>query len=386
MPDLPKSVIGRMQAQAAPRQHPDADLLAAFSEQALTGRERETVLAHLAQCAACREAVALASPPAAEAQPGALLVPWFRRPQIFAWVGSLATLAVVGALILNYGQVQQPAKTVSDVAPAKISGTSAPENKPAAPAKSDATNGSVGALRKDETAQRSATAAKEELKRKQGSDELHAARDMTAPAAVASAPQLAPGKDQKTLDGGMLQDQYRVMNKQAAPAPPSAAANAVSETAQISDSAQDVSIQSAASERTRKKAEAAGEAGAAGGVLYQSRAAKLAMAPAMRWSLSDKGRLQRSADSGRTWQPVLANETTVFRAVAAVGNQVWAGGSAAALFHSADAGATWAKQALPGASSDVVALQFSDATHGTARTSDGASWSTSDGGQHWARP
>jgi photosystem II stability/assembly factor-like uncharacterized protein len=81
----------------------------------------------------------------------------------------------------------------------------------------------------------------------------------------------------------------------------------------------------------------------------------------------------------------LAGEATTFRALAVVGNQVWAGGGAATLFHSADAGANWTKQTLPGASADVVSLQFSDAQRGSARTADGVAWSTSDGGQHWTK-
>jgi hypothetical protein len=40
--------------------HPDAQSLSAFSEQALEGRERREVLAHLAVCGRCREVVALA--------------------------------------------------------------------------------------------------------------------------------------------------------------------------------------------------------------------------------------------------------------------------------------------------------------------------------------
>ena len=47
--------------------HPDADLLTAFSEQLLTGREREGVVEHLARCGDCREVVAFALPAMEEA-------------------------------------------------------------------------------------------------------------------------------------------------------------------------------------------------------------------------------------------------------------------------------------------------------------------------------
>ena len=42
--------------------HPDADLLTAFAEQALSAAEREGVLEHLALCGDCREVIALALP------------------------------------------------------------------------------------------------------------------------------------------------------------------------------------------------------------------------------------------------------------------------------------------------------------------------------------
>src|SRR5689334_12344765 len=63
MTEVPKIVHHRLRAQAASvPAHPDADLLAAFAEQALSATERESVLGHLALCGDCREAVALALP------------------------------------------------------------------------------------------------------------------------------------------------------------------------------------------------------------------------------------------------------------------------------------------------------------------------------------
>src|SRR5439155_27367003 len=98
--------------------------------------------------------------------------------------------------------------------------------------------------------------------------------------------------------------------------------------------------------------------------------------PGPTWSITATGGLQRSLDSGKTWQDVRvtaspaavsglvaeqvavyghekksrdkkdakaakekekASGTPVFRAVSANGLDVWAGGSAGALFHSADA-------------------------------------------------
>lgn len=387
MAELPKSVVERMKAQAAPQEHPDADLLGAFSEQALTGRERESVLAHLAVCAACREAVALAAPPLVAVQPGPVLVPWYRRPQIFAWAGSAATLALVAALVVNYGRSPRYSPAVTDTAPAKTAGRQPAEDKPATPAETQATNGTLAKLRRDQAVPQTKALAKAAPEPKKKLEEERPRREMDAVTASAGAPAAAqtPAKDQKKLEGGPLPDQYSAM-KQAAPAPAPAArtapagpaANVVSDGAQLS-AAETVSVENAAA------AKGAGTSGAAiGGVMYQSRA-KAAMAPVARWSITDKGKLQRSLDSGRTWQSALANESTLFRALAVVGQRVWAGGVAATLFHSPDGGATWTKQTLPGASGDIVSLQFTDALHGSAHTADGNAWSTTDGGQHWAR-
>src|ERR1700686_5264679 len=67
MNELPKIVYDRLRARPEhgplAQQHPDADLLAAFSEQMLSASEREGVLDHLALCEDCRDAIALTLPP-----------------------------------------------------------------------------------------------------------------------------------------------------------------------------------------------------------------------------------------------------------------------------------------------------------------------------------
>src|ERR1700686_667891 len=71
MTEVPRIVYDRLRdalplpGRAAPEQaHPDADLLAAFAEQALSATERDGVLEHLALCGDCREVVALSLPAA----------------------------------------------------------------------------------------------------------------------------------------------------------------------------------------------------------------------------------------------------------------------------------------------------------------------------------
>jgi Carboxypeptidase regulatory-like domain/Putative zinc-finger len=79
-----------------PGQHPDADQLSAFIEQALPAHERESVLAHLAVCGECRGVVALALPevPAFEsAAPAPAARRWFA-----GWMVLLPASAAVAVL------------------------------------------------------------------------------------------------------------------------------------------------------------------------------------------------------------------------------------------------------------------------------------------------
>jgi photosystem II stability/assembly factor-like uncharacterized protein len=79
----------------------------------------------------------------------------------------------------------------------------------------------------------------------------------------------------------------------------------------------------------------------------------------------------------------------VFRAVAAAGLDVWAGGSGSMLYHSMDGGEHWAR-VLPSAGAvvlkgDVTSVQFPDPQHGTVSTSTSEVWTTIDGGQSWRK-
>jgi hypothetical protein len=91
-----------------------------------------------------------------------------------------------------------------------------------------------------------------------------------------------------------------------------------------------------------------------------------------RWTLTSDGSLQRSRDSGRTWQTVPVPSKTTLRALAAHGQDIWVGGAAGALFHSADAGRHWTQvrptvngEAL---AADIIGVEFADPAHGKLTT------------------
>jgi hypothetical protein len=110
METLPKIVHERLKARAAAVDHPDPDVLTAFSERALSQRERGGVLQHLALCAECREVVALALP----APESASLVvrpigsKWLSWPQL-RWGAIAAGVIVIGWFgVLRYRATLHP--------------------------------------------------------------------------------------------------------------------------------------------------------------------------------------------------------------------------------------------------------------------------------------
>ena len=88
--------------------HPDAENLSAFSEQALSERERAEVLAHLAVCGRCRQVVALARK-AADAEVAAPVAPrktiapnaWWRQWRL-VWIPAAVAVAFAVTTISVY--------------------------------------------------------------------------------------------------------------------------------------------------------------------------------------------------------------------------------------------------------------------------------------------
>src|SRR5271155_2294562 len=122
-PALPaQSVPGLSLSEPA---HPNADLLTAFAEQALSATERDGLLEHLALCGNCREVVALALPDtgmvaiptdanirevratAAKSQPNWLSSPKLGWPSL-RWAALAAGIAVAASLVLLHpGKLNQ---------------------------------------------------------------------------------------------------------------------------------------------------------------------------------------------------------------------------------------------------------------------------------------
>lgn len=107
MQNVPKLVLKRLQEPVPGAEpHPDADLLTAFAEQSLAGRERDLVMQHLAVCGDCRDVVTLALPASEITSPTDS--PRSAGISSFAWPvlrwGALAAgiLAVASVGVLQY--------------------------------------------------------------------------------------------------------------------------------------------------------------------------------------------------------------------------------------------------------------------------------------------
>ena len=102
------------------------------------------------------------------------------------------------------------------------------------------------------------------------------------------------------------------------------------------------------------------------------------------WRSGASGRIERSIDQGRSWQPQTSGVTADLLAGAAVSNQVaWIVGRGGVILRTTD-GATWQRITPPtGATLDWTSIEASDAQHATIASADLRRFSTADGGRTW---
>lgn len=474
MQDVPKIVTDRLRAAVPLVNHPDADVLTAFSEQSLLDRERAVVLEHLAHCGDCREIVALALPTIEAAQATFHPIPsrrigWPALRWAFIAVGvfAIASLGVVqyrresarSAPMANMVRPQAIAEKAKNEAPA------APVAPPVASDRDKSVLPAAAAPGNSDATAATTPLNGRQFDRLEQLTKLQPAEGVARPAVASSAgaaagqaqfphgPKVPPqsGFNYQT-NSNSVQNNYQ---SQAAPLPlakqtPKAFMDADA-TSQASAPALDLQDQSAQSdtEARNTQPQLSGTAmplqptqGGQGHGIERAKdlatvlggPAKVPVAapqpaavftgalgaPNTSWTIT-AGSLQRSVDQGKTWQDVDINappaaaanyafaaraasasvdkkvkesaakpeELPVFRAVTAIGADVWAGGSSGMLYHSVDSGAHWTRvvpssdgAALTG---DIVHLDFSDAQHGTITTSTPEVWLTPDDGLTWSK-
>lgn len=391
MPQIVKSRLAR--GRAAAESHPDANLLAAFSEAALPLTERQGVIEHLAICQDCRDVVALALPEDTVALQPREVEP---RPawRFLRWIPVAACIVVVGvAGLWQYNRQHAPVvakfETISPISRQQPEAEST-ANVKAAPAQ-------AGVVRKDP-----------EVVRK---DESYG--DMVPPLRKKSIEADVPASPNFAMTAKAA-DQAAVLKNEIAPAPLIAESRMEEQPSRSLDHfvrAKPAAGLAGASTTVEVSSEAiAVEAPAAAIGSGVASMQKSVAVPS--WRIASNDSLQRSLDQGSTWRDITivpditmggnsragsnsvssapvpqAYPRPAIRALYTSGAEVWAGGAGGALFHTLDSGAHWMRvvPASPGVAltGDIVKITFDDSLHGSVATSTLQVWTTSDGGQSW---
>ena len=437
MDQLSKHVAGRLKAQPAPGPHPDAALLSAFAENALPAADRGPLLQHLGACSDCREIVFLALPGSAEAQKILVLKPSRFRHWGLTW-GAAAAVGIV-AVFFTTQRLEHKSQIAKMVAPAsatrtetaadigmetgaekKIAAETPPReidemqaaresssnkkavavdeyaSKPQPQAKhmtgkmqapldfdrsgevhlrvpqqsANSLGGAAGLYRrKDKDKDKNEDRAE---KQKENSDSIAVATEAPAPAGKAADSAIlttAQSKSNQPALSGQRAEVQGAAVSAPSPAPPAVNVPASSEMVEVQASAPEVEPHSLSK------------------VMKVGAAGRNVAVSLPKWSLTAAGEVQRSLDHGKTWLPAQPVPGVVFRAVASVGQEVWAAGNAGALYHSSDSGLIWSRLAVKSGAKDIqddlTEIDFTDATHGHLKTSAGADFTTSDAGQTW---
>jgi hypothetical protein len=407
MMDVPKIVLGRLRKAANPGDHPDADLLTAFAEQALAKRERLQVIEHLSQCPECREIVSVAQPEMTET-PGSFRLMKLSplRSPILRW-SMLAVCAVVVATVTTRHFYQHESATFF-TPEARVSTTYEPP--PTAQKKADdlvaklesprPKPDSVSRLAKQRTGRTEtdlkALAVAKEKNKKDSSPNA-------APPAAPSPILVANLNDRERRDQDAGNDLQGSTGKSVNTPATNEAVSAMNETVIVENRSAvevDQAIPGKAKEEKASRTKTPAAASAVGSPVERVTANKAVeseyainpragLVPIPRWTLSPEGRLQRSLDGGKTWKTIPLSSKTVLRAVSAMDQEIWVGGDAGALYHSTDSGQHWT-QITPTVNgeqltSDILGIESADAHQAKLATSDRETWTTTDSGETWIR-
>jgi hypothetical protein len=380
MADLPKIVIQRLPGGGRHQAHPDPDLISAFVENSLTQRDRNQVLEHLAHCNNCREVVALSLPEQSDAlradqRPAGS--PWLSWP-VLRWGALAACVVVVGAAVtLRYESRSKSRQFVAQSPEMQsmnetvIQPTSPPKPQSAEVVNQISSQPSVGIAGVG-------TAAKVGLK----------AAPRKAATPLAADKELSEART--TLQRKPLLAETGTAGVSAGAEPASPIPSSTMDEL-VPGRAKDVPVES----QTYEAKAAVGEPMLAKPAMSAPALAgkKAVLVPTTkllpRWTLSSDGSLQRSLDSGNTWETIPVPTQAILRALAANGLDIWVGGSGGALYHSSDAGQHWT-QVRPTANgevltADIIGVEFTDPQHGRLTTSAKESWFTDDAGQSWQK-
>ncbi len=349
MADIPKLVTARLRSAATTdpplaAAHPSVEMLAAFAEQALSVPEREQTLGHLGLCAGCREVIALSMPNVFVADSNALQTDFRNEGRS------------------EEGQSKEGRSELAEfLSPNKAAknwwfGFARPNLGWAALAAGVAVAASMLVLRPLQQRQTAETVAKQ---------------------AVVTA-QIPAAADSSTDRDSLSPESKTVASLKSKPV--------LSGETRRSDGV--LSARNVVPIEKAKPALGGEEALEAGNQASSGHSPQTAL----RFEVAD-GVLRRSADGGENWESVLLSDQPV-RCYASHDRDVWAGGRKGTLFHSEDAGLTWAKVQISkhDGASDSEITHIDLRWHGAAGANEiivsnkaMETWSSLDGGATWRK-
>lgn len=391
---------------------PPADLLAAYYEHSLGEDESAQYELHFSQCARCREQ--LAAMVRAEGAP--------HPKSTWEWVWSpylLAPAVAALALAIFFGvhhstqptAVNQPAATplVAMSQPSQPPSQDMAAPKPAAPmtANGNASAGQPQAAPAASNELDSLSKAKQALLPAPSSasqDAMVTARPAAPPSPTLATPEPAPApnalSDKKVQDLPLV-GRNVVQLRAPAKSSDSAIANgvgaaqpsaqSVNQSVEVTAAAADRSVTAETVNRGQTQAPAAMSRHAAAantlspGVAAGIAAQKIFQTPNTRvlWRPAAGGFVERSADGGATWQgqslPGISGE--IDAGSSPTPKICWLVGSGGTIFMTKDA-VNW-KKISPPVSADFSAVTAQDASNATVTAADGRKFQTTDGGKHW---
>jgi len=416
MVDIPNSAKSRLrQGSGGTSAHPDANLLAAFSEQALAGTEREQVLAHLAQCADCREIVALSAPEAAPPQTAYVPRGWFgMRPEFMRWavVGASAVVVVAAVLLVRPELERAPVQSVQQ---ARNEAPLGPQS-----AESVATEAADALQPKKDSAKDLVVTG---ARRERQVMKIEGANTPARLTAGLSAPTVAPAAPPPPPASIKPEEEFRYAAAPAAGQAAGSATGGVSGAKVAAEPKRDVKVgdlavldsapantmavnESQAQPTALAKEMDAGRTDAFADVVTKKNEPAVAELKAQRapadtasgrmtmratsnvatrtWRIAE-GKLESSRDGGKTWMGISLPAGVKPLTVAGIFPRVWVGGDDGVLLRSDDNGATWTR--VPGDwQGNVIFIKFEDAKRGelkTSRPGETQIWATEDGGATW---
>ena len=429
MEQLPNIVRQRL-LSAKQTEHPDSGMLNAFAEQALSERERNSVLEHLSACLPCREVLSLAQADVESASNIASVTrrrTWWIGWPVLRWGSLAACIVVVAAAVL----VNREHKAGSSVA--RVTELSAPQPvremakaapAPTAPAlPSSQASGGVPALSNSRIPAKSvgrhepapvalankATANQPAVPGPAENAVQNSATTTQAETVVASGQMLFGAKTQpppaavaaQTVNGVVRDEEKTALNEKRMTAKDDSVPRADSlETAGSAARKQKLELAPRLSRESSeggylRSAVAPGAQDKLDSNALVDTAATTNGASIMKeliktkWTLSSEGLPQRSLDSGKTWEKVHVDRDATFRALSQAGLGVWVGGLRGLLYHSSDVGMHWMRVSpvCEGTTltADIVRVDFVDGQHGKVTTANQETWATSDGGKTWQR-